>query len=145
MLDVRKQLTLSDAIASQLVGHDHPRLVLQTCQQPFEEALCCLGVASGLDKDVEHNAILIHRAPEIMLHALDPNEHLIEIPLVAGPWPTSAQTVGETRRELLTPAAHRLVGDDDTALRQDQLDIAQTEAENVVQPDAWLMISAGNR
>jgi hypothetical protein len=35
VLDVRKQLTLSDAIASQLVGHDDPRFILQTCQQSF--------------------------------------------------------------------------------------------------------------
>ena len=33
MLDARKQLTLSDAIASQFVGHDHPRHILQTLQQ----------------------------------------------------------------------------------------------------------------
>ena len=46
-----------------------------------------------------------------------------------------AQAVGETRSELLAPASHRLVGDDDTALGQDQLDIAQAEAEHVVQPD----------
>jgi hypothetical protein len=38
---------------------DHPRLVLQTCQQPFEEARRRLGIAPGLDEDVEHDAVLI--------------------------------------------------------------------------------------
>jgi hypothetical protein len=28
VLDARKQLTLSDAVAAQLVGHDHPRRIL---------------------------------------------------------------------------------------------------------------------
>jgi hypothetical protein len=32
VLAARKQLTLSDAIAAQLVGHDHPWLILQTLQ-----------------------------------------------------------------------------------------------------------------
>jgi hypothetical protein len=39
MLDAREQLSLSDTIAPQLIGHDHPRFILQTLQQPFEEAL----------------------------------------------------------------------------------------------------------
>jgi hypothetical protein len=39
-------------------------------------------------------------------------------------WPTTAQAVGETHGELLAPASHRLVGDDDTAFGQDQLDLA---------------------
>ena len=60
VLDARKQLTLSDAVAAQLVGHNHPRFILQTLQQPFEEAPRRLGIAPGLNKDVEHNAILIH-------------------------------------------------------------------------------------
>lgn len=127
VLDTRKQLTLRNAIAAQLVGHDHSRFISQTRQQSFEKALRCLGVSPGLNKDVEHNAILIHGTPEIVLHALDPDEDFVHVPLVTGSWPTPAQTVSETRRELLAPASHRLVGDDDTAFRQDQLDIAQTE------------------
>src|ERR1700709_443125 len=128
-------MTLGDAIAAQLVGHNHPRLILPTRQQPFEEALGCLAIAPRLNEDIEHNAILIDGAPEVVLHALDADEDLVHVPLVARPWPTPPQAVGETRSELLAPASHRLVGDDDTAFRQDQLDIAQTEAENVVQPD----------
>jgi hypothetical protein len=50
-------------------------------------------------------------------------------------WPAVAQAIGETRAEFLAPAPHRLVGDDDAALSQDQLHIAQAEAEQVVQPD----------
>ena len=101
----------------------------------LEEALRRLGIAASLNQDIEHNAILINGAPEIMLHALDADEDLVHVPLVARSWPTAAQAVSETCSELLAPASHRLVGDDDTAFRQDQLDIAQTEAENVVQPD----------
>ncbi len=95
VLDVRKQLTLSDAIAPQLVGHDYPRFISQTCQQSSEEALRCLGVAPGLNKDVEHDTILIDGTPEIMLHALDTDEHFVHVPRVAGSWPTTAHSVGK--------------------------------------------------
>ena len=79
MLDARKQLTLSDAIAAQLVGHNHPWLILQSGPQPFEEALYCQGIAPGLKQDVEHNAILIDDAPEVMLHAPDTDEDFVHV------------------------------------------------------------------
>ena len=87
MFDSRKQLTFRHTVAPQLVGHDHPRHIVQTRQQASEETLGCLAVAACLNEDVEHNAILIHGAPQITLHALDPDEHLVQVPLVPGPWP----------------------------------------------------------
>ena len=77
VLDAGKQLTPSDTIAPQLVSHDHSRDVLQTLQKPPEEALRGVGIAPGLNEDVEHNAILIDGAPEVMLHALDPDEDFV--------------------------------------------------------------------
>jgi hypothetical protein len=56
---VGELLTLSDAVAPQLVGHDHPRDTLQTLQKPAEEALCDTGIVPVLNKNVEHNTILI--------------------------------------------------------------------------------------
>ena len=106
MLDAREQLSLSHTrIAPQLIGHDHPRFILQTLQQPFEEALRRLGIAPGLNKDVEHNSMLFDGPPEIMLDALDTDEDLIHVPLVAGSWPTPAQSVGKTRCKFGTSAA----------------------------------------
>src|ERR1700722_2523801 len=75
-------------------------------------------------------------APEVLLHALDPDEDFVHVPLVPWPRPAAAQAVGETRTEFLAPALHRLVGDDNGALSQEQLNIPQAEAEQVVQPDS---------
>jgi hypothetical protein len=96
MLDTRKQTALSDTIASQLVSHDHSRHILQPRQQPPQETLGSIGIAPVLNKDVEHNAVLIHGAPEIVLHALDPEEHLVESPRAAagggaGSWRSSGR------------------------------------------------------
>jgi hypothetical protein len=81
MLNVGEQMALRHAVAPQLVGHDHPRHLLQTLQQAPEEALGGFGISAFLNENVEHNAVLIHGAPKIMLHALDPNEHLVQVPL----------------------------------------------------------------
>lgn len=59
MLDAKKHLTLNDNIAAQLVGHNHPWLMVQTGQQPFGEALYSGSIAPGLNHDVEHNTNLI--------------------------------------------------------------------------------------
>ena len=124
VLDAGKQLTLSDAIAPQRVGHDHPGYILQTLQKLLAEALRGVGIAPGLNEDVEHNALPIDGTPEILLHASDSDEDFVQVPLVPWPRPVAAQAVSETRTEFLAPASHRLVGDDDTAFRRYQLDIA---------------------
>jgi hypothetical protein len=134
VLHAGKQLTLSGAIAPQLVSHDHPRHILQTLQQPSEEALCGVGIAPGLNEDVEDNTILIDGAPEIMLHALNPDDDFVDVPFVAWSRPAASQAIGEIRGKFLTPAGHRLVGDDNATLSQEQLNISQAEAEHVVQP-----------
>jgi hypothetical protein len=71
-----------------------------------------------------------------MLHALDPDEHLIKVPLVTGPWTAAAQSAREGLAELLAPAPDGLVGDDNATLSQKQFDISQAEAEHVIQPDS---------
>jgi hypothetical protein len=95
LLGVGKQVALCHAVASQLVSHDHPRHIVQSLQQAPEEALGGFGISALLNEDVEHNAVLIHAAPKIMPYALDPDEHLVQVPLVPGPWPSAAQAVGK--------------------------------------------------
>jgi len=65
-----------------------------------------------------------------MLHALDPDEHLIKVPLVTGPRATSAQTAGKSLAEFLAPAPHRLIRDDNATLSQEQLEIPKAEGLN---------------
>jgi hypothetical protein len=76
MLNLRKQLAVCHAVASQLIGHDHARHILQALQQPSEESLRGFGIPPRLNKDVEHGAVLIHGAPKVVLYALDPNEEV---------------------------------------------------------------------
>jgi hypothetical protein len=97
--------------------------MVQSLQQAPEEALGGFGISALLNEDVEHNAVLIHAAPKIVLHALDPDEHLVQVPLVPGPWPSAAQAVGKAPAEFLAPAPNSLIGDDNATVSQEQLDI----------------------
>ena len=77
VFDLRQQRALCHAIAAQFVGDKHARNILETLQQPLEEAPRRPGIAAALHQDIEHDAILIDGAPEIVQLALDPDEHLI--------------------------------------------------------------------
>ena len=90
MFGLWKQLALSHAVALQLIGHDHARHILKAFQQPSEEMLCCFGIPTWLNEDVEHNALLIHGAPQIVLHSLDSDEDFVEVPFVSWPGPAAA-------------------------------------------------------
>jgi hypothetical protein len=129
MLDPGQDLLLGGAVTLELIGHDDARDIPQALQQFPEEAL--LGIPAALDQNIQDVAVLVDGAPEIVLPALDPDE--IHVPLVARTPP--AQPVREVLPEAIAPLPDRLVRDFHTALGQDQFDLAQAQAEAVVEPD----------
>ena len=135
MLNLGKQLALSHTVASQFIGHDHARNILKAFKQSSEETFGCFGITPRLNEDVEHDTVLIHGTPQIVLHALKPDEHLIEVPLITGPRTAAAQSAGKILAEFLAPTPNGLIGDDDTTLGQQQFNVSQAEAEHVIQPD----------
>jgi hypothetical protein len=115
MFNFGKQLALCDTATSRFIGHDHARHILQTLQQPSNESYGCFGIPPRLNEDVEHDAILIHGTPNIVLHALNPDEYLVEVPLIPRPWPAAVQAFGKGLAEFLAPAPNGLMGDDDAS------------------------------
>ncbi len=88
-------------------------------------------VPATLDQDVQHIAILVHGSPQIMLFAIDLDEHLIEVPFVTGSRTLAAQFVSVDLTELETPFTNRFVAECHTTHRHDFLHVtkAQSEAE----------------
>jgi hypothetical protein len=136
MFNLGKELAVCHAVAAQLISDDYTRHILKALQQPSKESFGGFGIPPWLNEYVEYNAVLIHRTPKVMLHALDPDEHLIKVPLVTGPRTAAAQSAREGLAELLAPAPDGLVRDDNATLSQKQFDISQAEAEHVIQPDS---------
>lgn len=127
---------MRDAVASQLVCNDHSRHILQSFEQSAEELLGRQSVSARLNQHIEHVAVLIDRPPQVMLDAVDTDEHLVEVPPVTGPGPSAAQLVCVCLPELGTPPADRLVTDHDTAFEHEFLDFTEAEREPEVQPHA---------
>src|SRR4028119_1369088 len=61
------------------------RRVREPGEEAPEKASGRGGVPAVLDQDVEHDAVLIHRPPEVVEHAVDPDVDLIEVPRFARP------------------------------------------------------------
>ena len=135
MLDLRKQLAPRHAVALKFIGHDHARHVIKALQQASEKPFGRLAISPWLNEDVENEAVLIHGTPRIVLHALDPDEHLVQVPLVSGSWAAS-QKGCEGLAKLLAPPTNRLIRDDNATISQKQLDIPKADAEHATQPDS---------
>src|SRR3954465_6044738 len=105
MLDAGYDLLLRRAVGAQLVGHHDTRrpalLLQQLAQQPLGHFL----IAPALDQGLEHELLLVDRAPEIVLLARDSDDHLVEVPLVAALWPASADAVGDRAAKPQRPFA----------------------------------------
>jgi len=135
VLNVRQDRALRHAVAFQFIGDEDPRDVLQPLQETLEEALRRPGIAAGLDQNIKYDAVLIDGAPEIMQLALDPNEHLVQVPLVTGLGAAPTKIVREARAKFQAPAPDALVGDKHAALGQEQLDVPKAQTEYVVEPN----------
>ena len=82
---------------------------MQAAQQLAEEPLGSAGIAPALNQNVEHAALLVDGTPEVMQLAPDADEHLIEMPFVAGTWPMPLQRVGELLPEAKAPLTEPII------------------------------------
>ena len=131
-------------VASQFVGNDPQWFGALTAQQSSKESLCSALITMRLDQDVDHVTVLIYGTPQILLLAVDSNEDLIQVPVVAQPSLSSLQFPSIVRTELLTPLPDRLIGHDDSALGKKILDISEAQAEAMVSPDRIAKILSRN-
>ena len=64
--DRRHDVVMSDTVAAQLVGDETTRRLSLAPQQSPKESARRSPVSTKLDENVDHVAVLIHRAPEIL-------------------------------------------------------------------------------
>jgi hypothetical protein len=76
MLDARHDLLLRRAVGAQLVGHHDARRPALLLQELAQQPLGRLLVAPALDQGIEHEAVLVDRAPQVVLLARDRHDHL---------------------------------------------------------------------
>jgi hypothetical protein len=107
-------------------------LILEQFPQKLQRRLF---VAALLNKDIEHLAFIIDRAPEIHPPATDFHHHLVQVPAARRRRPTSAQIRRDQRAELVRPAPHSFATDFNAALGQQLLDVSNAQREPEIKPN----------
>ena len=102
-------------------------------QDLTQEVLGGFGVAAPLNEDIEYVAILIDGAPEVMLLATDFDEYFVDVPGIAEPAFAAFQGAPIARPEFETPAANTLVGDDNSSLGKQILNVTEAQAESMIE------------
>jgi len=134
--DRRHDLPMRHRVTAELVGDQHPIRRALPLEEFAEEPRGGRGVPARLDQDVEDVAVLIDGRPQLLPTAVDRQEHLVEMPPVAGSGSAAAQPAGVLRPELDTPLPDRLVADDHAADQHELLDLTEAQREAVIQPYA---------
>src|SRR4051794_9089412 len=134
VLNAGRDLLLRGPIAGQLVGDQDPWWAALPLQQLTQKPFGGAFIPPALHQDVEHDAVLVDRAPEPVFYPGNLENDLIQMPLVARARQSTADLIGERLAELERPLPHALVADHNAARGQHLLDHAQAKREPKVQP-----------
>jgi hypothetical protein len=104
-------------------------------QRSSKEPLGGALIATRLNQDIDHVAILIHSSPKIVLLAINPNENLIQVPAITETTLTPLQIPSIVGTELLAPDSNGFIRDDDSTFGETILDITEAHAEAMINPD----------
>jgi hypothetical protein len=135
MLTVRQCSANRRRVAGELVGDHHPRLrPVLTVEHTMQETFGGYLIASVLDQDVQHDAVLVNGSPQPVASAAYLERHLVQMPLVAGSRSAPTQPPRIRGAELGAPLADGLVANADATLGEQILNVTETEVETKVQP-----------
>ena len=101
----------------------------------YGKSVCGTLVETRLNQDIDHLAILIDAAPEILPLTLDSDEHLIQVQTVAQATLAPLEGPGLVGTELHPPLADCFAGNCEAALREEVLNVSKAETKAVVEPD----------
>jgi hypothetical protein len=147
VLNAGKDLSVSGAVAAQLIGDEPPGHVAPALEQLLEKALSHALVAPFLHEDIQRLVVLLPSSPEIMDCTVDLDLHLIQVPFVPGTRLTAAQLRGIAWAELTAPLTNGFIDHEDPTLGEDIFDLSQAQREAVVEPDGvaddrgWIAIT----
>ncbi len=122
-------------VAAQFVCNDNPWLA-ELREQPCHKGLGGFGISTRLHENIKRIAVGIDRPPEPVLHPVDRDHNLIQMPFViwAGTVPMDAG--GEMRAKPIDPETDRFTAHDDATFGKQILDIRRTQRKPMIRPDS---------
>ncbi len=115
-------------VTAKLVSDQPARDTALPFQQLPEESYRGAPIPPRLDQDVEHVAVLVHRAPEILLAAVECDEQFVEMPRVALWTAQPPERAGVVPAECQAPLPDGFVSDRNAPLGQQVLNVPEAES-----------------
>ena len=100
------KFSVRNAIASQFVHHNLSWFAAMIFQKPLKETFCSSAIATGLDKHINHIAILVNSPPQVLLFSTYLYKHLVDVESIANSLMRYFQSFGILRAEVV---AHRRI------------------------------------
>jgi hypothetical protein len=133
MFHTGEDLAQGRPIAVQLSCDHDPRDVGQALEQLTKELLRGSFIASVVDHDIEHVAVLIHRPPQIVTFALHRENDFVHVLLVLSPGMPGAQPTGIGWPRFLAPIPHGVACQQHPAFGHRLFDVAAIQVETEIQ------------
>jgi len=99
----RDELSMRNAIASQLVCHNLSRFTMVIFQQSPEETLSSSPVTTRLEKHIDHLAILVNSPPQVLLLATNLHKYFVDVECITEPLMPTLQPFGKFGTKLVAP------------------------------------------
>ena len=124
---------MGSRIAAELVGDKLPGWFPLMPQDLSKETFRGPAISAARHQNIDYVPVLIHRSPQITTLPSDREEELVNVPDVPQSSLLSSQRAGIVRAKLAALSPDGFVGDENTSLGEQVLDITETEREPMVQ------------
>ncbi len=121
-------------VGLELVSDELPRRLALFFQDFAKKTFGSSLVATSSHQDVENITVLINSSPQVDLPSVDLQEQLIHVPDVAQSALLLSDRAGVSWPHFQTPQADCLIGDNDSSLGQQILDVSKAKCEAVLEP-----------
>ena len=126
---------MGNPVTRQFVGDDLPGGLAVSSYQSVEKPLGCAGVTPVLQKNIDDIAMLVDRAPQVMLFTSDLDEDFIDKECVSIARVLAAQSLGNLSPKLDAPEADQFTADGNTPFGEEVFYISVAQTESMVQPN----------
>ena len=113
------------AVAPKSIGDEAARDAPGPLEQESKEPGGCVAVPAGLEQDVDHVAVLVDGAPEVLALPANGHEEFVQVPSVAHGASAMAEAPRVGEAEGLAPLPDGFVRDEDATLREQVFDVTE--------------------
>jgi hypothetical protein len=107
------KITTGRPVGPQIIGHQLVWHTIQLLQQFPHQFQCRPLVPLALHQNVEDLALGVDRTPQVDQPTIDFDENFVKMPSGMRPGPTPSKVNCDHGTEVIHPATHRLIGNDD--------------------------------